>query len=160
MATSARRSSRLNGTALISRWRLRLRRPSQRWRNRLARTSYSRHTRRMRGAAAQSRLFVEIRVEDANLGDLRDRQFVTGRGTADCLRRGSVEDAEGALSIGRDVGMNPRNAILGVVIDDFAARPSRNGVVASTQSPGRLMDPQRPPPAFEVFIIRHDRALG
>src|SRR5437016_9320192 len=67
-------------------------------------------------------LFVEVRIEDPNLGDLRDRQFVAGRGTAHGLGRRPVIDAEGALAIGRDVGMQPRNTVLRVVVDDLAAK--------------------------------------
>src|ERR1700722_10982599 len=64
---------------------------------------------------------VEVRIKDANLGDPRDRQFVTGRCAADGRRRGPVVDAERMLAIGCDVGMDPGNAVLGVLVDDLTA---------------------------------------
>src|ERR1700682_4642832 len=68
------------------------------------------------------RLFVEVRIEDANLGDLRDGQLVADRGTADGLGCGPVADAKGTLAIGGHVRMNPRDTILGVVVDDCTAK--------------------------------------
>src|ERR1700733_14972435 len=72
-------------------------------------------------SGGSSPLFVEVRIEYANLGNLRNRQLVAGRGPADGLRRGAVINAESTLAIGRDVGMNPGDAVLDVVVDDLAA---------------------------------------
>src|SRR5271170_4642679 len=66
-------------------------------------------------------LFVEVGIQDANLGDPRDGQLVTGRGATDRFRGGSVVDAEASLAIGRDVRMDPRDAVLGVVVYDHTA---------------------------------------
>src|SRR5580693_2085864 len=65
---------------------------------------------------------VEIRIQDAYLGDGRNRQSVPKRSPAYRLGRGTVIDAEGALTIGRDVRMNPCHPILGIVIDDLPAK--------------------------------------
>ena len=73
-------------------------------------------------SCSSPQLSVEVRIEDANLGDSRDRQLVTGRGAAHGLRRGPVIDAERMLAIGCDVGMYPRNTVLGVVVDDLTAK--------------------------------------
>ena len=66
---------------------------------------------------------IDIRVVRRSIVHLVDqwRGVPTGRGAADGFRRGSVVDAKGTLAIGRDVGMDPRNAVLGVVVDDLPA---------------------------------------
>jgi len=66
-------------------------------------------------------LFVEVRIKNANLRDLRDGQFVTRGGATDGFGSGPVIDAEGPLTIGGNVGMDPGDAILGIVVDDGAA---------------------------------------
>jgi len=68
-----------------------------------------------------SKLVVEVRIEDANLGDPRDRQPVSCRGVTHRLRTGTVVDTVGPHPIRRDVGMHPSDAILRIVVDHRAA---------------------------------------
>src|SRR5882724_6787111 len=63
---------------------------------------------------------MKVGIEHAHLGDALDRQAVALGGLADRLRRRAVVDAEGALLVGRDVGVQPGHAELAVVADHRA----------------------------------------
>src|SRR5436309_682128 len=62
-----------------------------------------------------------IEVENADLGDPVDRQSVAGRCPPDRFRRGRLVDVEGRLVVRADVRLQPRDALLGVAIDERAA---------------------------------------
>src|SRR5262245_27090783 len=61
-------------------------------------------------------LLEEVRVQNPNLGDARDRQLVAVGDATNRLRRRAVVNAEGAFAIGRHVRVDPCNAIFGVVL--------------------------------------------
>src|ERR1700692_4492561 len=61
--------------------------------------------------------FVEIRIEDAHLRDLVERQGVAVGGLADRFWTRRVIDAEGLPLVVTDIGVDPGDAFVGVAID-------------------------------------------
>ena len=51
--------------------------------------------------------FVEVRIEDAHLGDLRNGQLAANGSAPHSLGRRPVVKTEGAFAIGGDVGVQP-----------------------------------------------------
>src|SRR5262249_55153869 len=66
-------------------------------------------------------LEVEVRVEDANLGDVLDGKVVSLRGLPDRLGIGSVVDAEHLLSVFAHVRVDPGHSLSRIPLDDFEA---------------------------------------
>src|SRR5712671_482742 len=83
-------------------------------------------------------LSVEIGIEYADFGDLRDGQLVAGRRAPDSLWRRSVVDAVTAPAVGRDIGMDPGHAILGVVFDDLPAQAGTRLVLRDVEALGKF----------------------
>src|SRR5271166_23544 len=81
---------------------------------------------------------IKVRVQNANLGDLRDRQLVASRRMANRLRRGPVVDAEGPLAVRRDVGVEPSDAILGIVVDDLTANSRADFILRNGEAIGKI----------------------
>jgi len=79
-------------------------------------------------------LCVEVRVEDANLGDLIDWQRIAQRGLANRFGTGRVVDAERAGFVLAYERADPGDALLGVALDYPAAEVSP-GRVGSMRSP-------------------------
>src|SRR5258707_8263181 len=73
-------------------------------------------------AGGQEFLFVEVRIEDTNLGDLGDWQLAANRSTPHSLRRRAVVKTEGAFAIGSYVGMQPGDAVFRIAIDDVSTQ--------------------------------------
>src|ERR1700722_14507302 len=67
-------------------------------------------------------LFVEVRIEDAHLGDLRDWQLTANCSAPHSLRCRSVVKTEGAFAIGSYVGMQPGDPVLRIAIDDVSTQ--------------------------------------
>jgi hypothetical protein len=65
-------------------------------------------------------LFVEIRIEDAYSGDLRDGQLAANCSAPHSLRCRGVVKTEGAFAIGSYVGVQPRDPVFRIAIDDVS----------------------------------------
>ena len=74
-----------------------------------------------------------VRVENPHLGDAVHWQGSGLRGDADCLGRGSVDDAEGAPIVRRHERLNPSNAFAPIRTDHRVAA-TRNGPVSGGTS--------------------------
>ena len=61
---------------------------------------------------------MKIRIQHAHLRDALHRKPIAFRGLADLLGRSAIVDAVGPLLVEGDVGMQPGNAVLGIVADD------------------------------------------
>src|ERR1022692_4979332 len=81
---------------------------------------------------------VKIGVQDAYLGNLRDRQLVAGRRVANRLGRGPVVNAEGPLAVRRNVGVDPSDAVLGVIVDDLTANIRADFILRNRQAVGKI----------------------
>jgi len=71
-------------------------------------------------AFGQKLSFVEVRIEDTNLGYLRDWQLAANRSAPHGLRRGSVVKTKGAFAVGSYVGVQPRDPVFRVAVDDVS----------------------------------------
>src|SRR5436305_522462 len=61
---------------------------------------------------------IEVRIEDADLGNAIDRKVTSSCALPDRFRGGSVVDAIGLLFVLADIGMDPGDLLLGVVAHD------------------------------------------
>jgi hypothetical protein len=77
-----------------------------------------------RGNAAcpvRTGLFVEVRIENPNLGDIPHGKLAAARRAANRFRGGSVVHTETLFLVGTYVGVNPRDLVREVALDDRQA---------------------------------------
>src|SRR5207302_7371844 len=83
-------------------------------------------------------LLVEVRIEDANLGDAFHGELVTARRAANGLGRGPVVDAESLLLVRAHVRVQPRYLLHGVALDDGQACPGAGLIDGNLESVRKL----------------------
>src|SRR5204862_631702 len=71
-------------------------------------------------------LSIEVRIEDADLGDAIHGQRVACRRPADRLRRRSVVDAECNAAFVADIRVNPGHALFRIALQDAATLVDRD----------------------------------
>src|SRR5882757_2216362 len=67
-------------------------------------------------------LFVEVRIEDTNLGNLRDWQLAANRRAPHSLRRRSVVKTKRTFAIGSYVGVQPGDPVFRIAINDVSTQ--------------------------------------